>query len=147
MILVTNWGALALVDLVTGRRPQAETFGVLRLHPLVAPPPIDKTKITVGDYSVVNSETDPVSYFIEPATWTIAVLIGGRAVSQAGPPALEFEVMEDFTCYGFLMSSENEDVPWFELFETPQVMEVGGLLQILPSIAMASECPPLGGCP
>jgi len=146
VVLLTDWGAALYLKFLSGQESFA-TIEQLECWLLVGPPPMDKTLIHIDSYPIATDECDPVRFFLETADSSEPEIVNGRAVIQWGPPAYQATALEEWTCYGTLLhSNAKERVISVERFDTPRLFTTGQVLQLLPSVTMTSECPPLGGC-
>lgn len=143
--VLTDAGAKIFVQLVTGNWTFEEIVAELWVMLLAAQPPLDRTKTAVSDYVPAGSKASPLDWTLTFEEVTGPAIVNGRAVVQWGPPGLTFNVLESFTCWGFLVGGADDQVLWVDRFDTPQVVAMGGFVTVVPAIAITSEYPPLGG--
>ena len=144
-VLWTDYGTKALLSNAFDAVPFATfkpVYGVL----LNDVPPMDRTLIDFLDYPWTFTAGTFFAFVVYPSVPHTLETVGGRAVLQWGPPALELGVAEDFTCHGMIWCDGTFKVFWVDKWDTPHAYETGEVIRIIPWVTMASECPPLGGC-
>ena len=144
-VLLTDYGARLYLKLLSGQTA-FDYYGPLTMWFLYADPIMDRKRILYEQWPAAESQTDPRNMPLETALASDPVIIGPRAVMQWGPPAYQFNVSEDFTCYGTIYVGGENFVIWADRWETPLEFVAGSLMGVIPSASMTSECPPAGGC-
>lgn len=145
MILLTNAGAAVAVQLLVGAATWAELVDELRMFPIKEQPPIDRRKIAISDYVIAGSDVSPEFRVMDADDTSAPTLIGGREVIQWGPPGYTFTTVVPYTCFGYIAVATDDRVLWLDRFDTPIDTQHDGVVNMVPSIAMTSEYPPLGG--
>lgn len=143
--LLTNFGAAAYLRTVYKLESPVSGGNVTAFF-LESDPMMDRTKVTLSDWPFSTAHTDPGRQPLAPSETVGPEIVGGRAVLQWGPPAYQFTCLDSWECYGLVFVTDTDDVIWVDRWPTPRKFSTGDIFQIIPSVTMTSECPPLGGC-